>query len=241
MPEPYKPHGSDVTFIVPSLDDPADGPQSFRDFADSIPKELSTVVPVTNKNADYTLTKEDNGGVVMFDTTSADHSVTVPKGVFQTGSVVVVGNTGSNRKGILTVVAAEGVTMRDLSVRKVGFGHMVALICVEPDSWIINAGTGQESTVLPAAPNLVTLTAATGGLALQWEAPKDDGGFTITAYLLEWSTDGAEWTSGTLVDASKTGGTLTGLKAGTSYQARVKAVNKWGSGEPSNVKSGTPT
>lgn len=241
MPEPYKPEGSDVTFTVPSLDDAADGPQAFRDFADSIPKELSTVLEIKIKKDDYTLALSDNSEVIMFDCSDKDHSVTVPKSVFPIGSVVVVGNTGSNRKSNVTVVAESGVTIRDVAVRKVGYGHMVALVCVEPDSWIINAGTGQDSTNTPASPVLNTVTAAKGGLALQWTPPTDDGGSKITGFLLEYSKDGTEWNLASLVEATKFGGSVTGLESDKPYQVRVKAANKWGTGNPSNVKSGTPT
>jgi titin len=76
---------------------------------------------------------------------------------------------------------------------------------------------------LPTAPRLVKATAASSSLVVSWKAPLADGGSAITDYLVEWSTDGVNWSS-----ASAGNGltyTVTGLIPGTGYRVRVSATN----------------
>ena len=117
-------------------------------------------------------------------------------------------------------------------------------------SAINSAGTGtasnSESATTEAAP--VTkpdaptgLTATADGqteIDLSWTAPSDDGGAAITAYRIEVSSDGSNWSD--LV--SDTGSTSTsyshtGLTAGSTRHYRVSAINSVGTGPASNSDS----
>ena len=87
-------------------------------------------------------------------------------------------------------------------------------------------------TVPPGAPSVTGLTRGTTRLTVNWAAPEDDGGTTINAYDLRYrQTSATDWT---LVDNAWTSGDLkyevTGLTAGTEYEAQARAVNNVGDG-----------
>jgi len=241
MPEKYRPEGSTVEYVIPSLDDPADGPVAFKDFADSIPPALSPVVPIHVKTADYTLTAADDGSLVSFDCTSKDLNVTVPKSTsvdFPVGSVIVVGCLGTNRKSSLTIIAEDGVTLRDLAVRKVAWSRMAALIKIEQDSWIINAGTGGGTpTSVPSPPALLTAAAGAMQAGVTWKAPTDDGGSALSAYLIEISKDQKTWETGASTGPTTLAANVPIPEGGVTWYFRAKAVNANGISDPSNILS----
>jgi hypothetical protein len=244
MPEKYKPTGSSIEFTVPSLDDPADGPQAFRDFADTIPQGLAAAVPIHPKTADYSLLLEDDGCVVTVNTSTANHSVTVPahsKVAFPIGAVVVVGNVGTKRDSVVNLVADAGVTIRDISVRTINNNHLAALIQIEQDSWIINAGTGgAPKPATPGAPVLVSVVAGPASAVLTWTKPSDDGGSPLTGYVVETSSDaGKTWANSGNFSASELKGTVSNLKV-VEYEFRVRASNTNGFSDPSNIIKVTP-
>ena len=87
-------------------------------------------------------------------------------------------------------------------------------------------------TVLPGAPALTGLARGTTRLTVNWTAPEDDGGTTINAYDVRYrQTSATDWT---LADNAWTSGDLkyevTGLTAGTEYEAQARAVNNVGDG-----------
>lgn len=244
MPEPYRPAGSDVEYTVPSLDDPADGPLAFRDFADSIPTNLSPAIVVHQKDADCTLCAADMGCLVEVDTTAGDHTVTVPNDAdapMPIGTVIVVGNVGKTRKRFVSIVAASGVTIKDMAVRKISLYRMAALIKVDANYWIINAGTGGgETGSVPMPPVLKSVTAQPTGASLAWEAPSDDGGFPVTTYIIEKSTDEKNFTTAGTVAGGTLTAEITGLTAKQTTWLQVRAVNEKGPSDPSNVMSVVP-
>lgn len=242
--EPYTPEGSTVAYTVPSLDDPADGPEAFRRFADSIPPFAGPAVPVRPVSADYTLVKDDMGGMVAFDTTASDLRVTVPTNAtlsVPVGSVVVIANTGSTRKKKVTIVGADGVTIRDLSDRDVQQYRMASLIKVGADFWLISAGSaGNAGPSVPLAPKLVSVAPGPARALLTWEKPADDGGSPIQGYTSEWSLDGGDWTLGGQYPDGALAGALDALPPGSAVKVRMRAENENGKSEPSNVIEVTP-
>ncbi|PNF43664.1 hypothetical protein B7P43_G15461, partial [Cryptotermes secundus] len=70
---------------------------------------------------------------------------------------------------------------------------------------------------------------------LKWIKPDSDGGAPITGYIIEFKEKfGKEWEKGKEVgDVTKA--TIEGLKEGTQYEFRIRAVNKAGPGEPSDA------
>ena len=102
----------------------------------------------------------------------------------------------------------------------------------------------------PDAPDVTSVTAGRGSLALEWTVPVETSSFEVTSYdlrykrsednpdaLLSWSMLRDVWTS--VVGGSLEHG-VSGLIGGTQYDVQVRAVNKWGAGEWSETVTGTP-
>lgn len=71
---------------------------------------------------------------------------------------------------------------------------------------------------------------------LQWAAPKSDGGAPITGYIIEAKEKPqATWKEMLSTDTPALKAVVPGLKEGSQYQFRVKAVNKAGPGEASDA------
>lgn len=105
------------------------------------------------------------------------------------------------------------------------------------------AGTGATATatvtpgVVPTAPQNVAATAERNKTTVTWTAPTSDGGYPITAYNVDYSTDGTTWTTSSAAATSPH--VVTGLTNGTAYQVRVSAVNALGT-SGSSVTTVTP-
>lgn len=70
---------------------------------------------------------------------------------------------------------------------------------------------------------------------LKWEPPKSTGGAPITGYVIEMKEKPSpNWQEATVTDSPQPKGRVTGLKKGSVYQFRVRAVNKAGQSEPSD-------
>ncbi|XP_011700590.1 PREDICTED: twitchin isoform X1 [Wasmannia auropunctata] len=71
---------------------------------------------------------------------------------------------------------------------------------------------------------------------LTWTKPENDGGAPITGYIIEYKEKfGKEWVTGKEIEGDVTQATIDGLKEGTQYEFRIRAVNKAGPGEPSDA------
>jgi hypothetical protein len=111
----------------------------------------------------------------------------------------------------------------------------------------LGAGTYStaSSSITPpvTVPGQVTNVSGTAGdtqVSLSWSAP-DNGGASITDYVVQYSTNGGtNWTTfadGTSGDATAV---VTSLTNGTAYTFRVAAVNSAGTGSYSSAASVTP-
>ena len=97
--------------------------------------------------------------------------------------------------------------------------------------------SGWEATIscvpaaLPSAPTALTTTATNTAVTLSWDAPVNDGGATITGYMIEYSVN-ADFSSSTTVPTinAATIYTVSGLANATLYYFRVAAVNAVGTG-----------
>ncbi|WP_204986521.1 fibronectin type III domain-containing protein [Actinotalea caeni] len=91
-----------------------------------------------------------------------------------------------------------------------------------------------------SAPQRVTVTPGKAAVTVSWSAPVDDGGAAVTAYVVQYSTNGTTWkTASSTVKPSATSHTISGLAAGTRYHVRVRAVNAAGTSPVSGTASAT--
>ena len=105
-------------------------------------------------------------------------------------------------------------------------------------------GTGQPGTTVPDAPTgLVATASGPTKINLSWTAPASDGGFPITGYKIEVSSDGGSSWAGHLATTGNPATTYshTGLARDTTRHYRVSAINTSGAGTPSNVDDATTT
>ena len=92
----------------------------------------------------------------------------------------------------------------------------------------------------PTAPTWGNFTTATRSITVRWSAPSSNGGSAITGYEIEYrkGTSGS-WTDGPDPGANATSRTISSLTPNTSYQFRIRAINRIGNGTWSANKSGT--
>ena len=102
-----------------------------------------------------------------------------------------------------------------------------------------NEASATTEAAAPGRPTGLTATPqGTSRVNLSWTAPADDGGSTVTGYLIEVSSDGRAY--GTLEDEHPTTSYQhTGLNAGSTRYYRVSAINSVDTGPPSTVVSAT--
>jgi len=94
---------------------------------------------------------------------------------------------------------------------------------------------------IPQQPTNLVATAKLLKINLSWNAPGDNGGSTITGYVVERSTDnGSTWS--TLVASTGNNGTTysdANISPLKTYTYRVSAINDVGTSDPSNTASAT--
>ena len=107
---------------------------------------------------------------------------------------------------------------------------------------IVTATPVGESTV-PNAPTELTATAGNTEVALSWITPSNDGGSSLTDYVLEYSSDdGSTWIIFDDGIGLTTSAIVTELTNDQEYSFRVSAVNSsgTGTGTPSITITATP-
>ena len=106
-----------------------------------------------------------------------------------------------------------------------------------------NATTDDAATTVPDAPTGLSATAdGTSTIDLDWTAPSDDGGASITGYRIEVSPNGTSSSWSDLVantNSTSTSYSHTGLSAGTTRHYRVSAINSVGTGAASRTANAT--
>ena len=88
----------------------------------------------------------------------------------------------------------------------------------------------------PSAPSAPTLQTGNGQITASWNEPSANGA-SITHYDLQYRISGS-WTQ--IDNISGRSRTITGLTNGSSYQVRVRAVNRAGNGSWSSTATATP-
>ncbi|NBW20979.1 MAG: fibronectin type III domain-containing protein [Caulobacteraceae bacterium] len=91
---------------------------------------------------------------------------------------------------------------------------------------------------LPGAPTSVSGTFGAGQVPLTWTAPAVTGGYSITDYAIQYSSNsGSSWTTFSHSASATANATVTGLTNGTGYVFRVAAVTVLGTGPYSTASS----
>ena len=90
----------------------------------------------------------------------------------------------------------------------------------------------------PSQVGTVSPTAGNTQVQLSWSAP-DNGGASITDYIIQYSTDNSTWSTFSDGTSTTTSSTVTGLTNGQQYYFKVAAVNSVGTGTYSEVSSMT--
>ena len=159
------------------------------------------------------------------DTNTAGHQVVLRTGDSSVEvTVTATGNDTADGSRTVTVAA-------DLDGTAVG----------STDITILDDDTTTAPTE-PGAPTGLTATASgTSTIDLDWTAPSDDGGASISGYKIEVSSNGGtSWSN----REGNTGSTSTsyahtGLSAGTTRHYRVSAINSVGTGTASSTANAT--
>jgi hypothetical protein len=109
-----------------------------------------------------------------------------------------------------------------------------------------SVGTGTFSSnssvvipeTVPGQPTNLTGIAGNGQATLNWNAPIDNGGQSITTYRVDYSTDGGtNFTEYEHPISSSNSLVVTGLSNGANYMFRVAAINSVGRGNYSSNSS----
>ena len=133
------------------------------------------------------------------------------------------GNLPSLVNGQIAIQQADGVLYYRSSA-----GAVTALGATIADGYAYDCGA--YAAIVPAAPTGISGTPGVGTVALAWTAPTNTGGVSLTDYVVQYSTDQANWTTFSDGTSTTPSGTVTGLTGGTNYYFRVAAVNSVGTG-----------
>ncbi|MEI6256211.1 MAG: fibronectin type III domain-containing protein [Planctomycetota bacterium] len=106
--------------------------------------------------------------------------------------------------------------------------HVRAINVVGRGGWSATT-TAVTPHSLPAAPATVQAVAGDAQVALTWTAALANGG-TIDDYVVQYSTDGVNWTTFADGVATALTATVTGLTNGTDYYFRVAGHSQFGNG-----------
>ena len=106
------------------------------------------------------------------------------------------------------------------------------------------AGTSNTEVAgnVPAQAAIATMLALAGlGIRLDW-THQNNGGYGLTSYTVEWTSDGgSSWNAAGTTAGSATTFTHSGLTEGTDYQYQLRASNALGDGAWSSMSSSAVT
>ena len=87
--------------------------------------------------------------------------------------------------------------------------------------------------------NLTAVAVAPDQIDIDWDAPEYDGGAPVTAYRVEFTTDGDDLTWEVLATTERTRYSHQEIVPGTTVHYRVSAINEAGTSQPSETVSAT--
>ena len=141
--------------------------------------------------------------------------------------------------GAPATVAAATNTATDITGLTNGTAYTVSVTATNRagDSLPSAASSDVTPARVPDAPTGVTATRGDGQASVAWTAPADNGGSSITGYVVRW---GAEAAQSAAFDATATTRVITGLINGTAYTFSVTATNGVGDSLASAGATVTP-
>jgi hypothetical protein len=165
-----------VAYTVPELSDPADAPQAFRDFADSI-SGVSDTLSVLPLAVNTTLSAGEDGYLLTVDTSGGDIEVTVPDNAsvpLPVGYVVAIANLGGSTN-VVKIKKGTGVNIQDQGFLQVEDYRITTLVKVSTDFWLLQAGSATYTP--PAGPGAAVFDegASTGATFYTLTDPDGDG------------------------------------------------------------------
>jgi sugar lactone lactonase YvrE len=108
-----------------------------------------------------------------------------------------------------------------------------------PDIVNIYVGTPVPQATAPPVPTSLSSNPSDSTVVLNWQTP-DDGGSTITDYVIEYKSANSSWSTYDDGVSSNTISIVSGLENNVSYQFRISAVNSVGTSDSSSLISATP-
>jgi hypothetical protein len=196
--------------------------------------------PLTIKDCSgtYTISAADSDVVLRFERAGVV-SIPADDGSIPVGFQAAIESIQSS----VVVSAGAGVLLGGSGGRIVGALGTGVLVKENANFWLLSLGTagGGGGGASPLPPTNVSAGGLSAGAQVLWSAPEDDGGFPVTSYIVEMSTDGKSWASKAVTQATVFSAVIDSLTPGTSYQFRVKAVNQAGVSDPSEIASAVPS
>ena len=172
---------------------------------------------------------------------------TVSGGSAITGYVVQQSTDGSTWTTVDTPTVASSVITGLMNGASYSYRVFAVNAAVGNIDTIATSGA-TASTIVTAtpkttssAPQALTPVAGNRQIVLTWTAPVDDGGVSLTGYIVQRSVDGGRtWTTVLTTSTSTTTATIAGLTNGIAYVFRVAATNSAGVGAASTWVTSAP-
>ena len=220
--------GTEYTFEVRAVNSVGGGTEA------SVTETTLTTVP--SAPTSLTATADSNGTEIdlawVAPTDNGGSAITEYQYRFTTGASV--GGTWTDTNSTtpsLTITALDKGTQYTFQVRTVtSVGNSASNPSV----------TETTAATIPSAPSGLSVTTSDTTATLEWDAPTDNGGSTLTDYEIRYAegtsaTSGA-WTSAGVTDTEYA---LSMLTTGTGYAFQVRAINLIGNGTPSSTRTFT--
>ena len=222
------PRGATIHYRVIAMNDNGDSPPSnvislmTTATAPTKPLGLSAYAEGSTVRLSWTEPRDDGGSAI------ASYRIEVSSGASNWRTVA---STGSPETSYAHVGVDPGVTLhyRVFALNAVGESQSSNIARVDVDA------------VPPDPPsNVGAIATSATAIGLAWDPPGNTGGSPITAFRIEFSTDGAFWSIlASNFTVASTAYRHTGLDPATRYYYRVFAINKAGRSAPSEVVNAT--